>query len=117
MPRSRSRKPGSNASRSAPRRGSMSAVRTARDGKRIKDALERALELDPDMHDAWFGIGLYHYYADVAPTDAKVLRWLLFLPGGDRIKGMEEMRRARNHGVLLRSEADYQLHVLYLWYE
>jgi tetratricopeptide (TPR) repeat protein len=92
-------------------------VAAARDGKRIKDALERALELDPDMHDAWFGIGLYHYYADVAPTAAKVLRWLLFLPGGDRVKGLQEMLRARNQGALLRSEADYQLHVLYLWYE
>jgi tetratricopeptide (TPR) repeat protein len=89
----------------------------ARDGRRIKDALERALEIDPDMHDAWFGIGLYHYYADVAPAAAKVLRWLLFLPGGDRVKGLQEMLRARNEGALLRSEADYQLHVLYLWYE
>jgi tetratricopeptide (TPR) repeat protein len=89
----------------------------ARDGKRIKEALERALELDPELHDAWFGIGLYHYYADVAPAAAKVLRWLLFLPGGDRVKGLEEMLRARNRGVLLRSEADYQLHVIYLWYE
>jgi tetratricopeptide (TPR) repeat protein len=89
----------------------------ARDGKRIKEALERALELDPDLHDAWFGIGLYHYYADVAPAAAKVLRWLLFLPGGDRVKGLQEMLRARENGALLRSEADYQLHVLYLWYE
>jgi tetratricopeptide (TPR) repeat protein len=89
----------------------------ARDGKRIKDALEKALALDPDLHDAWFGIGLYHYYADVAPAAAKVLRWLLFLPGGDRVKGLQEMLRARNDGTLVRSEADYQLHVLYLWYE
>jgi hypothetical protein len=89
----------------------------ARDGKRIKDSLERALELDPDLHDAWFGIGLYHYYADVAPAAAKVLRWLLFLPGGDRVKGLEEMLLARDRGELLRSEADYQLHILYLWYE
>ena len=44
----------------------------ARDGKRIKDALERGLELDPGIHDAWFGIGLYHYYADVAPAAAKI---------------------------------------------
>ena len=27
------------------------------------------------------------------------------------------MLRARERGQLLRSEADYQLHVLYLWYE
>jgi hypothetical protein len=93
------------------------SVAAARDGKRIKDTLEKALSLDPDMHDAWFGIGLYHYYADVAPTAAKVLRWLLFLPGGDRVKGLQEMLRARDRGALLRSEADYQLQVLYLWYE
>ena len=89
----------------------------ARDGKRIKEALERALTLDPGMQDAYFGIGLYHYYADIAPTAAKMLRWLLFLPGGDRIAGMQEMLRARNNGQLLRSEADYQLHVIDLWYE
>lgn len=89
----------------------------ARDGKNIKDALERALRLDPGLQDAFFGIGLYHYYAAVAPAAAKVLRWLLFLPGGDRAQGLREMLRARDAGQLLRSEADYQLHVLYLWYE
>lgn len=89
----------------------------AREGSKIKAALERALALDPALSDAYFGIGLYHYYADVAPAAAKVLRWLLFLPGGNRVQGMREMLQAREHGELLTGEADYQLHVLYLWYE
>ena len=89
----------------------------ARDGKRIKDALERALALDPDLQDAYFGIGLYHYYADVAPVAAKMLRWMLLLPGGDREAGLQEMLRAQSGGEVLRSEADYQLHTVYLWYE
>lgn len=89
----------------------------ARDGKRIKDALERALALDPTLQDAYFGIGLYHYYADVAPVAAKMLRWMLLLPGGDREAGLREMLRARGGGQVLRSEADYQLHTVYLWYE
>jgi len=89
----------------------------ARDGKRVKDALERALALDPALQDAWFGIGLYHYYADVAPTALKVLRFLLLLPGGDRVEGLREMERTRERGALLRGEADFQLHWLYLWYE
>jgi tetratricopeptide (TPR) repeat protein len=89
----------------------------ARDGKRIKDALERALALDPRLQEAYFGIGLYHYYADVAPAAAKMLRWLLLLPGGDKTQGMQEMMRARAHAALLGDEADYQLHVIYLWYE
>lgn len=89
----------------------------ARDAKRIKEALERALALDRNLQDAWFGIGLYHYYADVAPAALKILRFLLLLPGGDRVEGMREMLRARDGGELLRGEADYQMHWLYLWYE
>jgi tetratricopeptide (TPR) repeat protein len=89
----------------------------ARDGKRIKNALEQALALDPSLQDAYFGIGLYHYYADVAPAALTILRWLLLLPGGDRLQGMREMLRGRSEGQLLQDEADYQLHLIYLWYE
>jgi tetratricopeptide (TPR) repeat protein len=92
-------------------------VAAARDGKRIKSSLERALMLDPGLQDAYFGIGLYHYYAGVAPAFAKMLRWLLLLPGGDRERGLEEMQRARSGGQLLRSEADVQLYQIYRWYE
>ena len=89
----------------------------ARDGKRIKQALERAIALDPDMDDAYFGIGLYQYYAAVAPAAAKMLRFLLMLPGGDKTEGLAHMQRARAQGTLLQGEADYQLQILYLWYE
>lgn len=89
----------------------------ARDGKKIKDALQRALRHDPTLEDAYLGIGLYHYYADVVPAYTKLLRWLLLLPGGDRMKGLQEIVRAREHGELLAGEADFQLHQLYVWYE
>jgi len=89
----------------------------ARDGKRIKEVLERSVALDPNLDDAYFGIGMYRYYADVAPTAARILRFLLLLPGGDREEGLAQMQRARSQGRLLQGEADYQLHILYLWYE
>src|SRR6185436_3786499 len=89
----------------------------ARDGKHIRQALDRAVALAPDLDDAYFGIGLYKYYADVAPAAAKILRFLLLLPGGDRRAGLAEMVRARERGRLLQGEADYQLHLIYLWYE
>ncbi|MEZ5287695.1 MAG: hypothetical protein R2712_23410 [Vicinamibacterales bacterium] len=89
----------------------------ARDGKRIKEALERALTLDPAMHDAEFGIGAYRYYAGVAPAYLRWLRWLFLLPGGDRAGGLAQMERAQREGVLVTDEAAYQLHVVYLWYE
>ena len=37
--------------------------------------------------------------------------------GGDRVRGLNEMSRARDGGALLRGEADYQLHLIYVWYE
>jgi hypothetical protein len=89
----------------------------ARDGKRIKTALERSIALDPDLDDAYFGVGMYQYYADVAPATAKILRFLLRLPGGNRTEGLARMLRARTRGRLLQGEAEYQLQVIYLWYE
>jgi len=89
----------------------------ARDGKRIKEALEKALALDPAMHDAEFGIGMYRYYAGVAPAIFKFLRFLLLLPGGDREGGLAQLERASQLGLLVKGEAQFQIHVLYLWYE
>lgn len=89
----------------------------ARDGKRIKEALERALALDPSMHDAEFGVGMYRYYAGVAPALFRFLRFLLLLPGGDREGGLQQLERAGAEGLLVRDEARFQVHVIYLWYE
>ena len=89
----------------------------ARDGKRILTALERAVALDPTLDDAYFAMGMYKSYADVAPRAAKFFRLLLALPGGDKKMGLAQMLRARTRGKLLRGEADYQLHIIYLWYE
>lgn len=92
-------------------------VPAARDGKQVKEAMERAIALDPGLDDAYFGLGMYKYYADVAPAAARFLRFLLLLPGGDRKEGLKDMLRARSRGRLLQGEADYQLHIIYLWYE
>ena len=89
----------------------------ARDGKRIHDSLQLAISLDPSLGDAYFGLGLYHYYAAIAPRAARILSMLMFLPGGDRAGGLKEMEQTRSKGMLLRGEADYQLHLIYLWYE
>jgi hypothetical protein len=89
----------------------------ARDGKRIKSALEKALALDPEMHDAEFGVGMYRYYAGVAPAMFRFLRFLFLLPGGDRAGGLLQLERASQRGLLVRDEAQFQIHVLYLWYE
>jgi hypothetical protein len=60
---------------------------------------------------------MYRYYAGVAPAIFRFLRFLLLLPGGDREDGLRQLERAATRGVLVRGEAQYQIHVLYLWYE
>ena len=89
----------------------------ASEGRAIKRALERALALDPQFDDARFGLGLYQYYAGTAPRLLRMLRWLLLLPGGDREAGLQRIERAHAAGGLVSSEAAYQLHLIYLWYE
>ena len=89
----------------------------ARDGREVKNALDRTLALAPGLVDAQFGLGLYEYYADIAPTAAKILRVLMMLPGGDRARGLARMQRTRQSGQLLADEAAFQLHVVYFWYE
>jgi tetratricopeptide (TPR) repeat protein len=89
----------------------------ARDGRQVKNALDKTLALAPGLVDAEFGLGLYEYYADIAPTAAKILRVLLMLPGGDRARGLARMQRTRQNGQILADEAAFQLHVVYFWYE
>jgi tetratricopeptide (TPR) repeat protein len=89
----------------------------ARDGKAIKESLERALVLDPSMADAAFGVGMYRYYAAVAPAMLRMLRWLFLLPGGNRAEGLQQLVRASQNGQLVRGEAIYQILIIYLWYE
>jgi hypothetical protein len=89
----------------------------ARDGREVKNALDRTLALAPGLVDAQFGLGLYEYYADIAPTAAKLLRVLMMLPGGDRARGLARMQQTRHAGQLLADEAAFQLHVVYFWYE
>ena len=47
-----------------------------------------------------------------------MLRWLLLLPGGDRRRRPRGRCCGRgDRGEILHGEADYQIHIVYLWYE
>jgi hypothetical protein len=53
----------------------------------------------------------------VASACARLLRWLLFLPAGDRVKGLQAIDQTRQSGSLLRGEADFQRYLIDIWYE
>ena len=126
-------KSGPSARRTTPRRGSTSAAPTRRacsggccaTRSSRRRATASASSRRSSARSSWrpasrtrtSASGCTRYYADVAPAAAKFLRFLLLLPGGDKTEGLAQMLRARNGGRLLQGEADYQLHLIYLWYE
>jgi len=82
---------------------------TARAGVEARKHLLRCLELDPDMADADLGLGLYNYYADTLSAMAKVLRFFMGIPGGDKRTGLRQLETAATQAELVQTEARFNL--------
>ncbi len=82
---------------------------SARAGIRARERLLRAVALDPDLADAYTGLGLYNYYADTLSGLARVLRFFMGIPGGSKQEGIQQLQRAIAEGVLSPTEARFYL--------
>lgn len=82
---------------------------TARAGKKMRPLLLAALQLDPNLTDAYAGTGLYNYFVDTLPSIVKMLRFFIGLPAGNRALGIEQMEKAAQHGDFTRAEAQFYL--------
>ena len=85
----------------------------ALDGKRMRRQMRALLEDHPAFSDCQFWLGAYDYYADVLPAYIKFFRTFLFLPKGDRERGIERLEEAASRGVLDRYNAHWTLHHAY----
>jgi len=81
----------------------------ARTGVKGREHFLRAQALDPQMGDALTGIGLYNYLADALSTFAKVLRFFMGVPGGDKKEGIRQLEAAMNTAELTAVEARFYL--------
>ena len=81
----------------------------ARDGIKSKKYSDEFVKLHPYRADAYIALGLYNYYVDLAPSFVKVLRILLFLPGGSRSEGLEQLEHAAHAGELWAPQAQLEL--------
>ena len=81
----------------------------ARSGVEARKHLLRCLELDPDLADAYLGLGLYNYYVDTLSAMAKILRFFMGIPGGDKHEGLRQLEIASTKGELTRAEARFNL--------
>ncbi len=82
---------------------------TARAGVKAREHLLRAIELDPNLADAFTGVGLYNYYVDTLSWIVKVLRFFMGIPGGNKEDGARQLEVGIRDGVLTQVEARFYL--------
>lgn len=83
------------------------------EAKKAKKTLEAAVRSGSDVADASFGLGTYNYMADTLPSYVKGLRALLFLPAGDRDKGLDQIAQAARESGIFAFEARVLLITIY----
>ncbi|RMG67724.1 MAG: tetratricopeptide repeat protein [Calditrichaeota bacterium] len=73
-------------------------------GKKGKGNLEKVVALDSTYEDAYLGLGIYHYFTALLPG---IVRFMASILGfhGDRQKGIQEMHRTAERGLLFKEEA------------
>ena len=74
-------------------------LRALADGRKAIKYTRLANKRDPELYDAYLGIGMWEYYSDVFPRFVKVLGKLLL--GGDRHKGIEHLQLAAQKGRMV----------------
>ena len=82
---------------------------TAKVGVRARENLQRAIALDPQLADADFGLGLYNYYVDTLSAMARMLRFMMGIPGGSKEQGIRQLHFAIADGQLTPAVARYYL--------
>lgn len=85
-------------------------------GRKGKNYLEEVVEINPEYYEAYLGLGIYHYYADILPGFIKALSFLLGIEG-DKAKGLEELNLAIEKGTYTKNEARFFLAMTYLFIE
>ena len=90
----------------------------ANDGLVALPAIRKANKLEPANYDVLLGMGIYNYYADVVPSQYPIVKPLMiFLPGGDKKKGLEQLELAAQKARYAKVEAEYFLLQTYFSYE
>jgi tetratricopeptide (TPR) repeat protein len=88
-----------------------------RDAGKGKSYLEDVLKIEPNQSDTLYNLGVYNYLADTLPGYAKVLKTLLFLPGGNKETGLKYLTTASKKSLYFGAEAELVLAQFYADFE
>ena len=80
------------------------------DGLKAKGYLEKALKLDPELYDVYYGLGTYHFWKSLK---AKIFWWLPFVKD-NRQMGIDMIKLAIEKGKYAREDAKYALLRIYV---
>jgi tetratricopeptide (TPR) repeat protein len=87
-------------------------------GRKALPLVRQASSADPKNYDIFLGTGIYNYYAEVIPDEYPVVKpLLLFIPSGDKNKGIRELTIASERGRYASIEATYFLMQIYYMFE
>ncbi len=67
-------------------------------GRKAISNLEKSLKLDPTYYDAYFGLGIYEYFAGTLPSVIKVLAKIVAIKG-DPARGVAFLNRSREKAL------------------
>jgi tetratricopeptide (TPR) repeat protein len=82
---------------------------TARAGVHAREHFVRAIQLDPELVDAEFGLGLYNYYVDTLSALTKFLGFFMGIPGGNKQEGIRQLEHDIAEGILTPCAARFYL--------
>jgi tetratricopeptide (TPR) repeat protein len=88
-----------------------------RDAAKGKDYMEQILKIDPDQYDALYSLGMYNYLAGALPGYAKVLKFFLFLPSGNKEDGLAQLKLAGQKSTYFAAESQLILARFYADHE
>ncbi|MCZ6776511.1 MAG: tetratricopeptide repeat protein [Ignavibacteria bacterium] len=87
-------------------------------GRKALPLVQVASAADTNNYDIFLGTGIYKYYAEVFPERYPFIKpLLLFIPPGDKEKGIQQLQTAAEKGKYASIEAKYLLMTLYYRYE
>lgn len=93
-------------------------IAAANAGRKALPIVQSASAADPKNYDILLGTGIYDYYAEVIPEEYPVVKpLLLFIPRGDKKRGIQELTTAAEKGKYACVEAAYFLLQIYYLYE
>ncbi len=89
-----------------------SYIKAAWDARKGYRYLQDCVEVNPDYHDAYLGLGAIHYLAAMLP---KPLQWMFSIIGveSDTQKGISEIQRVADKGTFATTEAKFYLGMYY----